>query len=63
VLAGIEGGKTGTYSERFFPVAIGGGKRFSIKEVYFIEVGIDRISGYVNRWNVRAVFSLLRRHK
>lgn len=64
VLAGIEEGKTGTYSETFFPVAVGCGKRFPIKDFYFIDVGIERISGgYVNRWNVRAVFSLLRRPK
>lgn len=43
---------------------IGGGKRFMIKKIYFIDAGIDYIDGdVVRRLNIKATFSLLRRYK
>ncbi|MBD0297284.1 MAG: hypothetical protein ICV84_19155 [Flavisolibacter sp.] len=64
-LAGVE---TGRYyplyratGHLYVPVALCAGKRFTIKDAYFLDVGIDRVGDYVYRWNIKAVFSLIQR--
>ncbi len=40
---------------------LGGGKRFIVKNIYFIDTGLDLVGGDAeNRINLKAVFSLLR---
>jgi len=44
--------------------ALGGGKRFSVKDIYFIDAGIDLIGGDTQaRVNIKAAFSILQRPK
>ena len=44
--------------------ALGAGKRFIIKDVYFIDTGIDYLFGDTDpRFNIKAVFSILQRPK
>lgn len=59
VLTGIE---TGWEGYNISP-ALGAGKRFTIKDVYFIDAGVDLISGSPSRLNIKAVSSLLQRPK
>ena len=43
---------------------VGAGKRITIKEAFFIDAGVDFVFGDTdNRFNIKAVFSLLRRPK
>ncbi|HUP13863.1 MAG TPA: hypothetical protein VM187_16695, partial [Niastella sp.] len=57
VLAGVESGV-------FDPTAaLGVGKRFTVKDIYFLDTGIDYTGGFVRRYNIKAVFSLLRKPK
>jgi hypothetical protein len=43
---------------------LGGGKRFSIKDVYFIDAGIDFIGGDTEqRINIKVSFSIFQRPK
>jgi hypothetical protein len=57
VLAGVESGV-------FYPTAaLGVGKRFTVKDIYFLDTGIDYTGGFVRRYNIKAVFSLLREPK
>ena len=43
---------------------LGGGKRFSVKDVYFIDAGIDLIGGDTEeRVNIKVAFSILQRPK
>ena len=45
-------------------LTLGGGKRFSVKDVYFIDAGIDLIAGDTQgRVNIKAAFSILQRPK
>lgn len=60
VLAGIDS-YDGFTSISF---TFGAGKRFTVKNVYFIDTGIDYIDGDTeSRVNIKATFSLLRRPK
>ena len=57
VLAGVE-------SNGLYPVAaLGVGKRFTVKDIYFLDTGIDYTGGFTRRYNIKAVFSLLRKPK
>jgi len=49
--------------EAYFPAALGIGKRMVVKDRYFIDAGIDFAGGFVSRFNIKAVFSLLRTTK
>ena len=45
-------------------LTLGGGKRFSVKDVYFIDAGIDLIGGDTQqRVNIKAAFSIFQRPK
>jgi hypothetical protein len=56
VLAGLEHAKSyGMY----LPAAVGVGKRIALKDKYFVDTGIDFTGGFVSRFNIKAVFSLL----
>ena len=55
VLAGVE--SNGPYST----AALGVGKRFTVKDIYFLDTGIDYTGGFIRRYNIKAVFSLLRK--
>ncbi|OLY91796.1 hypothetical protein BUE76_07705 [Cnuella takakiae] len=57
LLAGVE--TNGLYSS----AALGIGKRITVKEIYFLDVGIDYSGGFVRRYNIKAVFSIVRRSK
>ncbi len=57
-MAGVETGSDGYLNTA---AVLGFGKRFAIKDVYFIDAGLDYISGNIDRFNIKAVFSLLRR--
>ncbi len=59
-LIGVESSSDGS---SYIAAALGLGKRFPIKDVYFIDAGLDYIVGNINRFNIKAVFSLLRRPK
>ncbi len=59
VFAGVESGNDGWS----IPAALGFGKRFTVKDVYFLDAGIDYTGGYIRRYNIKLVFSLLRRPK
>lgn len=62
VLAGFSGYSIHGLSSTDF--ALGTGKRIIIKEVYFIDAGVDFIFGHTsNRFNIKVAFSLLRRPK
>ena len=68
LLAGFEAADDqdgiGDYNKWYTPVAIGFGKRFTIKNNYFIDGGIDYYaSGFINRFNLKVVFSVFRRPK
>ena len=43
--------------------ALGAGKRFTIKNGYWIDAGIDYVLANISRVNLKAVFSILRRPK
>jgi len=58
-LAGVEDGNDGSS----MAAALGIGKRFTVKDVYFLDAGIDYTGGYIRRYNIKMVFSLLRRPK
>ena len=60
VLVGVEQGGRGYYNTS---TALGVGKRFPVKDIYFIDAGLDYVSGNINRYNIKAVFSLRRRPK
>jgi hypothetical protein len=57
VLAGVE--SYGLYAT----AALGVGKRFAVKDIYFFDTGIDYTGGFLRRYNIKAVFSLLKRPK
>jgi hypothetical protein len=57
VLAGVE--SNGLYTS----AALGVGKRFTVKDIYFLDTGIDYTGGFIRRYNIKAVFSFLRRPK
>jgi hypothetical protein len=57
VLAGVE--SNGLYTT----AALGVGKRFTVKDIYFLDTGIDYTGGFIRRYNIKAVFSLLRKPK
>ena len=62
VLAGIDVDLTDFAAPLSIPV--GAGKRFKVKDVYFMDVSIDYVaSEFFNRVNCKAVFSILRRPK
>ena len=44
-------------------LALGAGKRFIVKDIYFIDAGLDYITGDQDRINIKAAFSLLQRPK
>ena len=48
--------------EIYLPLAAGIGKQFLINGSRFIDVGIDLYSGFVRRFNIKAVYSLLQNH-
>jgi hypothetical protein len=50
------------YKEVYLPIAAGFGKRFLINGRRFIDAGIDLSSGFVSRFNIKAVYSLLQNH-
>jgi hypothetical protein len=60
VLVGVETGSDGSLNTA---AVLGLGKRFAIKDVNFIDAGLDYIIGDISRFNIKAVFSLLRRPK
>ena len=50
--------------ESYISFTFGAGRRFPIKDIYFIDVGVDYIDGdTAPRINVKALFSVLRRNK
>ena len=54
----------GAESNGLFPTAaLGVGKRFTVKDIYFLDTGIDYTGGFIRRYNLKAVFSLLRKPK
>jgi hypothetical protein len=55
VLAGLEYG----FRRMYLPAAVGVGKRFAVKDKYFVDAGVDFTGGFINRFNIKAVFSLL----
>jgi hypothetical protein len=57
VLAGVE--SNGLYTS----AALGVGKRFKVKDIYFLDTGIDYTGGFIRRYNIKAVFSLLKMPK
>jgi hypothetical protein len=57
ILAGVE--SNGLYTS----AALGVGKRFTVKDIYFLDTGIDYSGGFIRRYNIKAVFSLLRKPK
>lgn len=59
VLAGLENGN----GKLYLPAAVGAGKRIAVKDVYFIDAGIDFTGGFVSRFNVKAVFTLLQKNR
>jgi hypothetical protein len=56
-LAGLESYGLGTSA------TLGVGKRFTVKDRYFLDTGIDYTGGFIRRYNIKAVFSLLRTSK
>ena len=59
VLVGVESGSEALY----VPIALGCGKRFTLTDVYFLDAGLDYTGGFITRFNIKAVFSVLRRPK
>ncbi len=59
-LAGITQSSDGYIVGSF---SLGAGKRFILKDSYFIDAGIDLIGGDQSRINIKAAFSLLQRPK
>jgi hypothetical protein len=43
--------------------ALGVGKRFKVKDIYFLDTGIDFTNGFIKRFNIKAVFSIFKRPK
>lgn len=56
VLIGLEYANHETY----LPAALGVGKRITVNDKYFVDAGIDFTGGFVSRFNLKAIFSLLR---
>ena len=51
----------GAESIGLFPTAaLGVGKRFTVKDIYFLDTGIEYSGGFIGRYNIKAVFSLLK---
>jgi hypothetical protein len=50
------------YKEVYLLIAASFGKRFLINGNRFIDAGIDISSGFVSRFNIKAVYSLLQKH-
>ncbi len=59
-LAGITQSYDGVIVGSF---SLGAGKRFILKDSYFIDAGVDFIEGDQSRINIKAAFSLLQRPK
>jgi hypothetical protein len=60
VLGGFE---QSTDASFYIAGALGGGKRFTISQAFFIDAGIDYVVSDINRFNLKAVFSVSRRPK